>query len=62
MTLDGRRWTLLRTAPDFTPLDFGQRFVAQLSADGATIDGRWKTSPDGQSWRRDFDLTYRRVS
>jgi hypothetical protein len=28
--------------------------------DGATIDGEWQNSDDGQEWTRDFGLTYRR--
>ncbi len=61
MTFDGRDWELLRTEPDFFPLDFSQRYVGRLSDDGNTIDGRWETSQDGSSWTLDFDLTYRRV-
>ncbi|MFA4926915.1 MAG: hypothetical protein WC558_00245 [Patulibacter sp.] len=60
MTFDGRRWTLERHAPDFTPLSFHQRFTGTL-VDDDRIDGRWETSPDGENWARDFDLTYRRV-
>jgi hypothetical protein len=62
MTFDGRVWTLLRGSPDFTPLDFWQRFTGELSADGATISGRWESSPDGATWAHDFDLTYRKVT
>jgi hypothetical protein len=60
MTFDGARWVLLRTEPDFTPLDFCQRYVGQLADDGRTIAGRWETSPDGETWTLDFELTYRR--
>jgi hypothetical protein len=49
-------------APDFTPLDFWQRFTGEFSADGRTITGRWETSQDGSTWEQDFDLTYRKVS
>jgi hypothetical protein len=61
MTFDGRTWTLERTKPDFSPLDICQRFVATISDDGATIDGEWLNSDDGQQWSRDFGLTYTRV-
>lgn len=61
MTFGGRSWTLERTAPDFSPLDFHQRFVASISGDGSVIDGEWQVSDDGQQWRRDFGLTYTRV-
>ena len=62
MTFRDGVWTLLREAPDFTPLDFWQRFTGKLSADGRTITGRWETSQDGSTWEQDFDLTYRKVS
>ena len=62
MTFRDGVWTLLRDAPDFTPLDFWQRFTGELSADGGTISGRWETSQDGSAWEHDFDLTYRKVT
>jgi hypothetical protein len=59
MTFDGRTWTLQRDAPDFSPLDFAQRYAGVLSEDGARIEGRWHTrAPDASEWARDFDLTY----
>jgi hypothetical protein len=62
MTLADGVWTLLRTQPDSTPLDFAQRFVGTFSADGNTIEGRWETSRDGGAhWELDFPLTYTRV-
>lgn len=61
MTFDGRTWTLEGTAPDFSPLDFHQRFVANISDDGVTIGGEWQSSGDGQNWTRDFGLTYSRI-
>jgi hypothetical protein len=61
MTFDGREWTLLRRTPDFSPLDFHQRYVGTFSDDGDVIDGQWETSDDGAEWRTDFRLTYRRV-
>jgi hypothetical protein len=61
MTFDGRDWELLRTEPDFFPLDFLQRYVGTLSPDGNTIDGRWERSTDGSTWELDFELTYTRV-
>ena len=62
MTFDGGGWTLLRTAPDFSPLDFAQRFTATLSGDGDTLPGRWETSTDGNDWQLDFELTCRRAT
>jgi hypothetical protein len=60
MSLEGNTWTLSRTQPDFTPLDFAQRWVGTFSDDGRTIEGTWEASPDGSSWEKDFDLTYRK--
>ena len=61
MTFDGRTWVLERNKPDLSPLDFHQRYVGELSDDLATITGEWQTSDDGQTWTRDFGLTYRRI-
>ena len=61
MTFDGRTWTLERAKPDFSPLEFHQRFVGSVSDDGTTIDGEWQSSNDGQQWTRDFGLTYTRI-
>ncbi len=58
MTFDDGVWTLRREAPDFTPLEFAQRFTGRLSPDGGTITGRWEIKHPGQDWRTDFDLTY----
>jgi hypothetical protein len=57
---DGVR-TLTRESPDFTPLDFRQRFTGTFSADGNTISGAWETGRDGGEWEHDFALTYRRA-
>jgi hypothetical protein len=54
-------WELRRESPDFSPLDFSQRFTGTFSADGDTIRGSWEKSFDGSNWEHDFDLTYRRV-
>ena len=61
MTFDDGVWTLSRTSPDFSPLNFSQRFTGTFGGDGKTIQGRWETSDDGSSWHHDFDLTYTRV-
>src|SRR3954465_3413684 len=61
MTLHDGTWSLLRDEPDFTPLDFAQRFTARISTDGRTISGAWEHSDDGREWTKDFDLTYRRI-
>ena len=55
-------WTLSRTKPDFSDLNFWQRFEGRFGEDGRTIEGRWETSQDaGATWELDFHMTYRRV-
>jgi hypothetical protein len=54
-------WTLARESPDFSPLDFRQRFTGTLSEDQNTITGDWEKRPDGGDWEHDFALTYRRA-
>jgi hypothetical protein len=58
MTFEDRVWTLWRDEPDFSPLDFSQRFTGTFSDDGTTITGRWEINHDGTTWEHDFDLTY----
>lgn len=60
MTFAGGAWTLARESPDFSALEFAQRFTATFSADGGTISGAWEKKPDG-AWEHDFALTYRRT-
>ena len=62
MTFDGGRWTLMRSAPDFTSLDFSQWFTGTFAEDGNSINAAWETSNDGVHWEHDFDLTYTRVT
>jgi hypothetical protein len=61
MGFAGRAWTLTRESPDFSPLDFRQRFTGTFSEDGNTITGAWEKCPGGGEWEHDFALTYRRV-
>jgi hypothetical protein len=62
MSFTGGVWTLTRESPDFSPLDFRQRFTGTFSADGNTITGGWeKSAANGGDWEHDFALTYRRV-
>ena len=62
MTYSNGIWTLLREKPDFTPLDFAQRFTGDVSDDGGTITGRWETRRGDSGWEHDFDMTYTKVS
>jgi hypothetical protein len=61
MSLTDGVWTLTREAPDFTPLDFRQRFAGTFGEDGDTIVGAWEIGPVDGGWEHDFALTYRRV-
>jgi hypothetical protein len=55
MSIGDGEWKLWR---DGEP--FAQRFMAKISDDGNTIDGRWEVN-EGEGWKTDFDLTYTRV-
>ena len=61
MAFDGGVWRLERNRLDFSPFAFSQRFTGTLSADGSRIDGTWEIAEDHQTWKKDFDLIYRRV-
>jgi hypothetical protein len=61
MTLADGVWTLTRESPDFSPLDFGQRFTGTFSEEGNAIGGAWQKRPHGGDWEHDFALTYRRT-
>jgi enamine deaminase RidA (YjgF/YER057c/UK114 family) len=61
MTLADGVWTLTRQTPDFTPLDFWQRYTGRFSADGNTISGAWERCLNGGDWEHDFALTYHRA-
>lgn len=61
MSVSDGIWKLERSSPDFSPLDFSQRFTGSFSDDGKTIAGRWEICHEGSTWEHDFDLTYRRV-
>ena len=54
-------WKLWRDTPDFSPLDFSQRYTGTFSSDGKTIAGAWEICHDGKTWEHDFDLTYIKV-
>jgi hypothetical protein len=56
MSIGDGEWKLWREGEPFD-----QRFAATISDDGNTITGRWEID-EGDGWRTDFDLTYRRVS
>jgi hypothetical protein len=61
MSFEDRAWELLRVTPDFTPLDFSQRYTGTFSDDFSGIAGRWEKSDDlGKTWELDFELNYLR--
>jgi hypothetical protein len=53
--------TLKRTTPDYSPLDFSQRYVGTLADDHSRIEGAWYIAHDHVTWQKDFDLVYTRV-
>jgi hypothetical protein len=61
MSIAAGEWRLWRTQPDFSPLDFAQRFTGTFSAGGDRIEGRWEIAQDGSTWELDFHLNYTRV-
>lgn len=40
---------------------FPQRFTGRFADDGQTITGRWEKAEDGENYKTDFDLIYRKV-
>jgi hypothetical protein len=61
MSFEDGVWRLWREEPDFSPLDFAQRYSGTLSVDGTTISGAWEIRHDGQPWAVDFKLNYTRI-
>ena len=48
-------WRMWRHAPGFS-----QTFSGTMSADGNSIEGLWKLSPDDSTWDDDLAVTFRR--
>jgi hypothetical protein len=42
--------------------DFAQRYSGRIDAEGTVIAGAWEICDDGETWRHDFDLTYRKAT
>lgn len=55
MNLTDTEWTLSRAGAPMA-----QRFTATFEDDD-TIHGRWELAEDGENFRHDFDLIYRRI-
>lgn len=62
MTLNEGIWQLHRDTPDFTPLEFRQRFTGRFTQDGDRIDGEWEICHDSDAWEHDFELIYRKIA
>jgi hypothetical protein len=60
MTFGEGKWTLLRVAEDFAPLEFAQRFTG-IVEDESTINGAWEHSADGVTWKRSFGVSFRKI-
>jgi hypothetical protein len=54
-------WRLWRDTPDFSRLDFSQRYTGTFADNGRTIAGSWEISHDGETWEHDFELTYTKI-
>jgi hypothetical protein len=61
MRLSDEVWKLSRDSPDFSPLDFSQRFTGTFTDERRIISGCWEICHDGRTWEHDFDLTYTKV-
>jgi hypothetical protein len=61
MSVSDGVWKLWRDSPDFSPLDFSQRYTGTFSDDGKTISGAWEICHGGATWEHDFDLTYTKL-
>jgi len=53
-------WKLWRTEPDFSPLDFHQRFSGNVNGAGNLIESSWEQSADSVHWEHDFRLIYKK--
>jgi hypothetical protein len=62
MSVSDRGWKLWRDTPDFSQLEFAQRYTGTFSDDGRVITGCWEIRHDGATWEHDFDLTYTKVT
>lgn len=62
MTFRDGMWTLVRESPDFSALDFAQRYTGRFSPDGNRVDGAWEIRRAGTDWALDFELSYVRLT
>lgn len=62
MSVSDRGWKLWRDTPDFSPLEFAQRYTGTFGDDRRVITGSWEICHDGATWEHDFDLTYTKIT
>lgn len=60
MSFEEGNWKLWRTTPDFSPLDFHQRFNGIVNETGNHIESSWEQSADGVQWEHDFKLVFKK--
>ena len=60
MSFESGVWNLWRDEPDFSPLDFKQRYEGRFSEDGNRLEGTIEMNETGD-WHRDFDTIYQRA-
>lgn len=61
MSFEDGIWKLWRVKPDFSPLDFHQRFSGEVKEGGNWIEGEWEQSEDGIDWAHDFRMVMKRA-
>ncbi|WP_434401789.1 hypothetical protein M1Q06_04060 [Planococcus sp. 11815] len=61
MSLKAGVWKLWRNEPDFSPLDFYQRFSGIVNETGNLIESSWEQSADGIHWEHDFKLIFKKI-
>lgn len=62
MSFETGVWKLWREKPDFSPLDFFQRFNGQIDGTGNVIESSWEQSENGITWEHDFRLTFKKTN
>ncbi|MDE4084418.1 hypothetical protein PO902_05075 [Planococcus maritimus] len=60
MSFEEGIWKLSRNEPDFSPLDFHQRFSGIVNEAANLIESCWEQSADGVQWEQDFKLIFKK--
>jgi hypothetical protein len=61
MRLENGVWKQWRDTPDFSELNFSQRFLSTINDSGDTIQCTLEKSFDGATWEHDFVIIYRKI-